>query len=75
MIGDLSPVAADLSFADGIFLDLALLEKVKMETERQYSMLDVRFYLSRLSAAFTGGDGLNYLPSYVHAMEKKLSGE
>lgn len=75
MIGDLSPVAADLSFADGIFLDLALLEKVKMETERQYSMLDVRFYLSRLSAAFTGGDGLNYLPSYVHTMEKKLSGE
>lgn len=75
MLGDVSPLANELTEADAIFMDAALREKNKLESERQYIMLDVRFFLHRLSAAFTGSDGMNFLPTAVHEMEERLSGE
>ncbi len=48
---------------------------------RKYDRLplaDARFYLGRLSASFTGGDGMAYLPSEIrdteHRMEMRLYG-
>ena len=51
------------------------LSEYKIESERQYVMLDVRFFLYRLACVFTGSEGMNFLPSAVHEMEERLSGE
>ena len=64
-----------LTEADAIFVSAALRIKHKYESEHQYTMLDVRFYLARLSATFTGTEGMNFLPTCVHAMEERLSGD
>lgn len=74
MLGDLTPFNGILTEADAIFVSAALRVKHKYESEHHYVMLDVRFYLARLSAIFTGTEGGNFLPTSVHAMEERLSG-
>lgn len=75
MLGDISPLANVLTEADSIFLEAVLRDKHKLESEHHYVMLDVRFFLHRLAGAFTGSEGMNFLPSAVHEMEERLSGE
>lgn len=75
MLGDLTPFSDIMTEADAIFVSAALRVKHKYESEHQYIMLDVRFFLERLSAAFTGSEGMNFLPTSIHAMEERLSGE
>ena len=73
MLGDLSPFSSCMTKADSIFFNVALHEKQKLETERQFIMLDVRFYLS-IMANLTP-EGAKFIPSYVHALEQNLSDE
>ena len=75
LLGDMSAFGVELTEADAILMDVVLHHKRKIESEHQFVMLDVRFFLSRLSMAFTGDERLNFLPSAVHAMEERLSGE
>jgi hypothetical protein len=73
MLGDMTPFdSSNMTEADAIFLDEALREKIKIETERQYVMLDVRFLLFQM--ANLSPEGRKFLPSHVHAMEKNLMG-
>lgn len=75
MLGDVSPFIGELTEADAIFMDAALRDKHKLESEHQYIMLDVRFFLHRLSTVFSGSEGMNFLPTAIHEMEERLSGE
>ena len=75
MLGDISPLANALTEADAIFMEAVLRDKYKIESERQYVMLDVRFFLQRLAYVFTGLESMNFLPSAIHEMEERLSGE
>lgn len=74
MLGDLSPFDAhSMTEADAIFMNVALQEKIRIENERQYIMLDVRFFLQQMANLSPVGE--KFIPSTIHAMEKKLSGE
>ena len=74
MLGDMSPFdSSSMTETDAIFLDAALREKIKIENERQYIMLDVRFYLAQMAQLTP--EGQKFIPSRVHAMEKRLMGE
>ena len=73
MLGDMSPFdSTSMTEEDAIFLDVALREKMKMESERQYILLDVRFFLSQMAQLTP--EGQKFIPSHVHAMEKMLEG-
>lgn len=73
-IGDLSPFdSANMTEADAIFLDAALREKIRIENEHQYIMLDVRFFLAQM--AQLSAEGRKFIPSHIHAMEKMLEGD
>ena len=55
--------------------EIKKLSEYKIESERQYVMLDVRFFLYRLACAFCSQDGTNFLPCAIHEVEERLSGE
>ena len=68
--GDLSPLLP-LSWKDCIFLDVFGSFLQELEDEKLILFEDMRFFLSRLSASFTGVEGLNFLPSRVHEMGRR----
>ena len=65
--------SANMTEEDAIFLDAALREKIRIENEHQYIMLDVRFFLAQM--AQLSAEGQKFIPSHIHAMEKRLEGE
>lgn len=74
ILGDLSPFdSASMTEEDAIFLDVAVQEKLRIESERQYIMLDVRFFLEHI--AKLSAEASKFVPSAKHAMEKRLMGE